>query len=503
MALDSLRDGFVRICFDTSGNVAGKKCRLVLDGQYFDPGLGCTVTPNQLVRVTDVREIDCQFGAGSVLSESLKTAISCCNNRGIDIYALPREDALLSVKARYTMTFTGPAVTDGRADIYWGDGRYNISVRVFSGDTAAIIAGNVAAAIPDNFPYTASVTGAVITLTAKNGGTVGNWLKVKYNWHGRNNYAPVGVDVTTVQTVIGTGDPIPTDYAATFGECCVCCLAVLSGNQLWQDAAIAYLDEAWSCDTPQCFGQAYTYNAGSLGQILADDTNSATMVRLAHCTGDDILPWLKTANQAATSCCQTVDNPELSIEGPEFGVLSCVTSPQSCASCFTFDERQQLKDAGFVVTTPLVAGSGAMTSPMINNDVTNNRYDSEGNLNLTFQSASSRRLAAKTADEIAKQLKQFQGLGYYTDGTVIKEGVKGTNKRAIEGFMRAWAKSQIGILFSEFEDINTDISFTDDFETAPKCQGVPGNLRMVFNYRPPVRLGQVAVSLAPKVLSNC
>ena len=73
MAIDSLRDGFVKLCFDPSANVLGDQCSMVLEGQFFDPGLGCTVTPDEMIKVTSERDIDCQFGAGSVLAESLKS----------------------------------------------------------------------------------------------------------------------------------------------------------------------------------------------------------------------------------------------------------------------------------------------------------------------------------------------------------------------------------------------------------------------------------------------
>ena len=71
------------------------------------------------------------------------------------------------------------------------------------------------------------------------------------------------------------------------------------------------------------------------------------------------------------------------------------------------------------------------------------------------------------------------------------------------GNMRAWAKSQVGVLFSEFEDINKDITFQDDFERAPRCQGVPGRLYMNMIYRPPVRIRDVLVNAAPRLLNNC
>lgn len=501
MSLNSLRDGFVRLCFDPSANILGTKCRMVLEGQYYDGGAG--IATDVLTKVTSTRDIDAQFGAGSVLAESLKKAVSCCGNDAVEIYALPRADDGAGVAAEYTLTVAGPSTSAGRVDIYWGDGGYNISTAIASSLTAVQIATAVAAAVPADFPYTATAVGAVITLVARNKGTVGNYLVPQINWHGRNNYMPEGVSITTAQTVVGSGDPAPLDYSAILGECCVCAYAMLYGDADWQNGVIAYLDDAWSCDKPQCFGHGYTYNAGSLGQILAQDTNSATVSRMAHCDTDANFPWLKVAAYAAKSACLSVDNPEISINGPDLGVLDCVTQPEACGNCFTFDEQNQLRDSGFVVTVPVAGGQGALTSPMVTNDITNNRYDAEGRENLTFRDVSARRLATVTATEVAKKLQEFNGLGYFTANTAIREGVKGTNSRIMLGQMRAWAKSQVGGLFSEFDNLDTDLTITDDFETAPRCQGIPGKLRMNLTYRPPVRIQQIVVSAKPKLMSNC
>jgi phage tail sheath gpL-like len=500
MAIDSLRDGFVRLCFDPSANILGDQCRMVLEGQKLATG---TATADTLVKVTSARDIDTMFGAGSVLAEALKTAIGCCGNDAIEIMALPREDAVGSSAAVYTATVAGPATSDGRVDIYWGDSRWNISVRVSAGDTADDIAAAIQASVGEDFPYTATVATNVVTLTAKSQGTVGNYLNAEVNWHGRNGYMPEGVTVTFAQTTVGAGDPLRLDYEPIYGECCVCCHALLSGDDAWQDGLVDYLDDQWSCEKPQCFGHGYTYNAGTLGEILASDTNTATISRLAHCDEDLNFPWLKVAAYAAKSCCLTVDNPEISIQGPNFGILDCVKHPESCSSCWTFSEQEQLRDSGFVVTVPVSSGEGALTSPMITNDVTNNRFDAEGRENLTFQSVASRRLATATATALAEQLQQFQGLGYYTENTKIREGAQGVNKKVMLGTMRAWAKSQVGALFSEFEDLSRDLTFTDDFEIAPRCQGVPGKLYMNLIYRPPVRIRQVVVNAAPKLLNNC
>lgn len=501
MAIDALRDGFVSLCFDASANsIATSKCRVVIEGQFTS---GTTViTADTLIKVASSRDIEAKFGIGSVLSESLKVAMSCCGNDSIEIFALARPAGAGSVAAQYTLTVAGLATTAGRVDIYWGNSIYNISVAVAIGATPTVVAAAIVAAAPAGFPYTMAAVAGVITLTARNAGVVGNFLVPSVNWHGRSNYLPAGLTFVTANPVVGVGAPAALNYTTALGECCVCCYALLHSGAS-EAALIAYLDSSWACTSPQCFGHGYVYNAGSLGAILATDSNSATVSRLAHGVGDPNFPWLKTAAYAALSCCTTDVNPELSIQGPTYGVLECVRHPESCTQSFTFAEQTQLRDAGFVVTVPASNGQGDLTSPMITNDVTNSRFDSQGAANLTFQATSSRRLATQTATAIANQLQAFNGLGYYSSGTALRSGTKGTNKRMILGAMRAWAKTQVGILFSQFDNLDTDLTFTDDFETAAKCQGIPGKLAMNLIYRPPVRIKAITVNAVPKILTNC
>lgn len=506
MAIDSLRDGFVRLCFDPSLNVVGNKCRMLFEGQYFDPALGCTIVPDQLIKITSSRDLNCQFGEGSVLGESLKRAFDCCANGAVEIWALPRLDAVGAVKAAYTMTFTGPASGDGRADIYWMERDYNISVRITEGMTATQIAAAIATAYGAvaGFPMTVVAAAGVLTFTAKNGGTVGNCFgDALYNWHGRNNYAPRGVTFAFAQTVQGATNPVALDYNTILGECCYCCIGMLYDDPAWQDGMIDYLNSAWACDKPQCFGHGYTYNTGTLGQILATDTNSDTVSRMAQCCDDPIWGPLKVAAYTSLSCCSTVDNPEISVQGPNFGVLECIGQPESCSQCFTFDEQNQLRDGGFVVTVPLIGGQGALTSPEISNDITNNRFDAEGRPNATFRDVSAKRLAAKTANSLALKLQEFNGLGLFTRNTTVKAGIKGTNPRLMLGNLRAWAKDNVGVLFSEFDNLDTDLTVQTDFEIAPKCQGIPGKMHVNLIYRPPLRITQVQVNLKPKLLDNC
>jgi hypothetical protein len=505
MSIDSLRSGAIRICFSDALNAYKTKCRILIEGQMLDIG---TAESGALLKIPSLRDANILFGEGSIIGEGLKAAFLCCPDHAMEFYALPWLDADMgaTVKAAYTMTFTGDATSDGRIDIFMVDGRYNTSTRVYNGDTADDIATNVAMSLNNEagLPYSAVAAGGVITLEAKNAGTVGNGLNAIYNWHERRDYAPTGVEMAFEQTVEGAhGDITVPDYQAILGECCYCCIGMLYANDDWQNAMIAYIASAWSCDKPQCFGHGYTYNYGTFGQILASDTNSAEVSRIAQCYSDPVMGWLKAAAYAAKSCCATVDHPELSIQGPQDGILVCLNQPEACFQCFTFEEQQLLQATGFVVTVPLQGGTGAMTHPMVVNDSTNNRYDDNGRLNATWWNVNSRRLAAATADSMAIALGPTLGLGLFTKNTTVPAGVRGTNPRMILGQIRAWAKGQVGILFSEFDDIDKDIILRTDFEVAPKCQGIPGKLWLDFTYRPPVRISTITINAQPAMLSNC
>lgn len=500
MANEAFADGFVQVCIDPSLNSLDGKCRVLVEGQYFNGG--ANVVADTLLHVTSPRDLDTQFGAGSQLAESLKKMFCTCPE-GTDIYVLPRLDAAGSIAAEYTLTLTGPATTSGRYELYLGEGEYSVDVRVTEADTATTIAAAIVAAIPLNFPYTATAIAGVITFVAKSKGKSGNFLTIIPNWRNLQNYAPAGIASVIANTVVGSGDPLPLNYAKLLGTCCYTCIAILSGSDVVQDAWQRTIAGFWSCDTPQCFGQGYTYNAGNLTQVIASGTNAAELNRLAHCPDSDTFPWLKVAAYTALTCCTACDNPEKSIQGQTDGVLTCLRIPAGCSTCYTYDEQVQLKAAGFVVSGPLEGGFGTYTSPYIFNDVTNSLYDSLGKPNLTFRDTNSRRLAAKTAVAIAEQLQTYAGQALFTVNTTIKQGTAGTNPRLMLAGMRAWALSQVGVLFSEFEDINRDLTLRPDFETAPKCQGIPGKMNMFMRYRPPVRLGSISVKLQPKYLTNC
>lgn len=505
MAQDVLRDNFVKLCIDPSLNFFDGKCRVLVEGQMLDAGSATADVVRPLVSGR-TEDIDALYGAGSQLAESLKAMFCTCPNNA-EYFVIPRDDPASSVAATFTLTITGPATSDGRVELYALDGKYNIDFRVEAGDTATQIAAAIAAEYTaehgTSFPYVVTSAAGVVTFTARNKGVIGNYLIVVPNWRGLPNYAPAGVSFVFADGVTGAGELTPLNYAAILGTCCYSCYAILGEGDDYQEAWQEYLESLWDCDNPQCFGHGYVYNSGTLGEILSQGTNAAVFSRIAHCPDDLSAPWLKVAAYAALSCCSACENPELNVQGQQYGVLSCLLIPETCSQCFTFEEQEQLREAGFVVTGPVSNGNGTYTSPYIFNDVTNYLYDANMRPNATFRDTSSRRLAAATAIEIGTVLQGFSGISLFTTNTDIKRGTFGTTPNLVLGRIRAWAKSQIGVLFSEFDDLNKDIVIRTDAEVKPPCQGDPGKLHLAFKYRPPVRISQIVTNLQPNLLLNC
>lgn len=514
MAQDVLANGFVQLCIDPSLNFFDGKCRAVFIGQALDPGDGSEFVEGEVQTISSDRDLIPLFGQGSILTEALRVAMCGCPDN-VQFFALPLPDPAAGVAAVYEMTITGPATSAGRFTLFMGNGfgetNYNIDVPVDVGDTVADIVAAVIAAVSPNFTYAATpiTTGVApdlvttgVRFTAKNKGTIGNYLNPVYNWAGRKNYAPAGVTVTTARTTVGAGDPDAVDLISIFDECCYSCISVLSDGVAIQKSATDYLNDAWSCDKPQCFGEGFTFNSGTLGQVLAKGDNSL-LQRVAFSLESTEFPWAVVANYAALTCCTACNSPEISIQGPDFGVLSCVAFPQSCGSPWSTDERVQLRDAGFVTYGPASFGTGELVNPQIFNDVTNRLYDNLGRPNATFRAASSLRLQQTTALAVAEQLNNYNGLALFTKNTKINQGVKGTTIRLMTADLITWAKSQIGILFSEFDDVSKDVVIQSDTDVKPRCQGDPETLHCNFRYRQPNRIGKIITNLQPQLFDNC
>lgn len=138
---------------------------------------------------------DTLFGAGSILALMCKQYVS--TDPFGTLYALPLADDGAAVKATATVTFTGTATAAGVLSLYIAGTL--VSVKVSASDAAATVATNLVAAIgaTADLPITATATTGAVTITARNGGLVGNEIDLRLNYLGAasGQSIPAGITV--------------------------------------------------------------------------------------------------------------------------------------------------------------------------------------------------------------------------------------------------------------------------------------------------------------------
>ena len=198
--------------FDNSqaiNGVASKRALLV--GQP-------TTAETGLAFVADAEAASALYGQGSMLSRMIRAFRA--NDPFGELWVFPVADDASGVAHTRTMTITGTATGAGTLFLYIGGTL--VPVLVASGDTPTVQAGNVVTAVNANtrLPFTAANTAGVVTLTARNKGTLANSIDVRMNLGGRRagEVLPAGVSVAFASAVSGATDPSLAGLAAALGD---------------------------------------------------------------------------------------------------------------------------------------------------------------------------------------------------------------------------------------------------------------------------------------------
>lgn len=151
------------------------------------------------------------FGYGSLAHLMAKAAITA--NPYLDLTVIGLEDADTAVAASGTITLAGTATASGSLVMYIGNQRLEIGIA--SQSLAADIAATLKAELDKypGLPVTASVAGAVVTLTAKNKGSITNQVDLEATC------SATGITATIAAMSGGNVDPDIADaLAKVFGE---------------------------------------------------------------------------------------------------------------------------------------------------------------------------------------------------------------------------------------------------------------------------------------------
>lgn len=190
--------------------------RLLLVGQM--DVVNGSATPGEAMMIVDNAEG--LFGANSMLASMYARAR--INAPFQEIWALPLDDNPAGVKATGTITVQNMPVTQATTVAVW-IGRTRIQTIAYVTDTNATLAARLCASIvqaitDDALPLTsATVVGAVITLTAKHKGEQGNTLRLDTNYAGGEGPTSAKVFALT-QFSGGTGDPNISSFLVALGD---------------------------------------------------------------------------------------------------------------------------------------------------------------------------------------------------------------------------------------------------------------------------------------------
>jgi phage tail sheath gpL-like len=166
-----------------------------------------TATNGVLLEDINVYAADTLFGAGSVLATMVNNFAKINTVSQVDVIAL--EDSGTAVQSEGIFTITGTATASGTIDFYVGSKDRKYSIDIVATDTETDVGDALEAAITADTKalVTAANVAGIVTLTAKNGGTIGDTIGLMYEG------SAAGISVAITAMTGGANDPSMTGIA--------------------------------------------------------------------------------------------------------------------------------------------------------------------------------------------------------------------------------------------------------------------------------------------------
>lgn len=195
-----------------ASTVSNNEQKVLFVGQKLPAG---TATAGALTQdiANNTSTINTLSGEGSMMSEMLRSARAL--NGVVQFDAIFLDDDGSATDATSVFTITGGAQEDGNLTFAAGSrANYSFVIDILNGDTADEIGTALEAAInaDDDAPYTAANVSGVVTLTSKNGGTLGNLFGIE------TSGIVDGVSVALTGWSGGTNDPDVSTILDAVGE---------------------------------------------------------------------------------------------------------------------------------------------------------------------------------------------------------------------------------------------------------------------------------------------
>lgn len=443
-----------------SGAVTGAR-RTVAIGQMLTAGTATADTP---VQVTSVANAEALFGRGSILAEMCKSFKRV--TEFADLWAVPLDDDGGAVDATGTLTVTGAATASGTVFLYIAGKQ--IQVGVASGDTVTDVADSISAAVisatNDHLPVSAMNTAGVVTLTARNGGTVGNDVDLRFNYN-QGEAFPAGISIAIVAMASGATDPsIAAGIASLAGVWYQTWLLGLSGDT--EIAALeAELDTRWG-PTVQQDGQAFFGLVDTHANLITKGASrNSQFSTISGVEGTPTPHWIIASMVGAIDENQSANDParprQFTQLPTEVGSDSMGIRPPADADLFSQSENNLLLDGGI---STLVFNVG---NSLIQRIVTTYQTNVAGAPDPSYLDITTMRTLAFLRETVRNRfLLRFPNFKLAQDGTAFAPGqpvlTPSVARSEFLNLFREWEELALVEDFEQFKDeIIVEISSTD------------------------------------------
>ena len=401
----------------------------------------------QWYRLYSVNDVRALFGGGSIAVQMANQHFVTCPE--LPLFIAPLPEPTTGTAAAFTLTVSGPATGSGVLSVAVLDQQYAIGVIV--GSTAASIATALAAAFAANadFPFTATATDGVITLTSKTKGPVGNWFVPVWNPN-FGDRLPDGVAVAQAQTVQGVGVLDPS-AAVPVMACAWDCIALGTEDDVVTETFIQLVRQNWQCGVQGDFRDGHVFHArtDTAGQIAAYgmDRNNPEECIIPVRTGYKYPGYLFAAAMAGRVCCGACTDPARPVQYDN-GVLGSLFDSMMCASLWAPEEKRAFYDSGVVNWDVLNSRGVRQTSLTIEEPLTSYKFDpNTGAPDGAWQRVESRYMTAYFVRALGQWYRRnYSSVALVNDGTPIPQGRRAISPRKLQASILAWLQTtQLGI----------------------------------------------------------
>ena len=364
-------------------------------------GSGGTATAGELDQNVQKGSTDALYDPNSMLGGMLRAALEINEVSDFDVISL--DD--VGDAAEGTITIVGTASEDGTLTVDIGSGTdYSFDVGVADLDSETVVAAAIAALVTadTNVPVTASSAAGVVTFTAVNAGTMGNFIGISVN-------TTVGGLTTTVAAMSGGAtDPTLTGIFDVVGD--VRYQAVVWPYFADTSVLTAFLESRFNVNNKIQDGTGFTASMDTFANNITrlDALNSLTLVDFTDkTTAEDnfkgpalmeLLP-IRSASFAAIRALRLTDGESISqyvissngaldsFGGAALASKPYFNTPLSALSLvgigrgWTDSEIEDLADAGGSVIGNNSAGTGVITGEIH----TTYKTGSAGNSDVSFK----------------------------------------------------------------------------------------------------------------------